>query len=560
MFLIASKKNTDKLINLGPIKLDSTGRAEITSEYDQDSIGGTNISFDKISGAALVVMNGSQVIAPLVGFNTVDIPEYKNFKILNMYINDKATQEKQNKKDINPKENNKVDYDKYEDEIEKNKDFDEHKIPSKELEELNRVEEKQNESMEDLDKKLELDKIDYMGEEKLMKDEMLLDNIINKLNEINKKSITAKELKPIIDELYKYKPIMDLDELNSIIEDLSKMKKNTPNSELQQSIDKLVLIKEKLKEKNLSEENQLYDEEKIISDETNEIDEIEKMNQEQFEKYLDEFDDEYMNRNLENNPMEKSDNYDNIDEFLDVSAHVEEDVDMERSENHVVEATIEKESYNSDINMDLDDDIIQSTIKKESDDLNDSFALREDNYNDDGIGEDEYTPYNYQEEDLRHGEYDEEHYEKIDDDDNNYPTGNVGKFFKEALKDFDKMKNFAPEIKNTKWYRVNVNDLDSILDDDDHNKYTIAYYPMISYYPYFCRYKHYVIGLKHDENGRMKYLIYGVPGIKDKYSQPLDGKTGFVIWVPIAKDSNEDIGYWLMFYDFRNSTVLIPEK
>ena len=35
-----------------------------------------------------------------------------------------------------------------------------------------------------------------------------------------------------------------------------------------------------------------------------------------------------------------------------------------------------------------------------------------------------------------------------------------------------------------------------------------------------------------------------------------DGRTGFVTWV--AKDSDTDIGCWLMFYDFKNSTVVVP--
>lgn len=465
MFLIASKKNTEKLINLGQIKLDNTGRAEVTSEHDQDNIAGTNISFDKISGAALAIMNGKQVITPLVGFNTLDMPNFKDFKILNMYLKDDQNQEKPPKKEVKSKKDDKVDFEKYENEIEDKKELD-----KKELDE-NKIKEEKLEKPENLD---ELIIDDTKTRDDLIEDihegDVELDSVIKELYYISKNGINQEKLKPIIDQLNAMKsyPNMPLDVLSSVIDEISEMNENTTSEQLQKVVDKLVDI----------------------------------------EKY-EEFD-EYM--------------------------------DMDRASEDLI------------IDGSLDDDIVQSTIEKEKsnpyDDLN-----RE--YDDEGvgIGEDEYVPYNYNEEDLRHDPY----LERIDDEDD-YPTGSVGKFFKDALKDFDKIKNFAPEIKSTKWYRVNVDDLDCILDDEDHNKYTVVYYPMINYYPYFSRFNHYIVGLKHDENGKMKYIVYGVPGIKDKYSQPLDGKTGFVIWVPNSTNINEEMGYWLLFYDFKNSTILIPEK
>ena len=54
----------------------------------------------------------------------------------------------------------------------------------------------------------------------------------------------------------------------------------------------------------------------------------------------------------------------------------------------------------------------------------------------------------------------------------------------------------------------------------------------------------------------MKYLVYGIPGRKGRQDQPYGGKSGFVTWMPC--DKNDDMGYWLMFYDFKNSVIVVP--
>ena len=77
-----------------------------------------------------------------------------------------------------------------------------------------------------------------------------------------------------------------------------------------------------------------------------------------------------------------------------------------------------------------------------------------------------------------------------------------------------------------------------------------------SFLIYIKKYNYFKLGYKCDFNGNLKYIIYAIPGKKDKDEQPYDGRTGFVTWV--AKDSDTDIGCWLMFYDFKNSTVVVP--
>ncbi|MBU3179931.1 DUF7922 domain-containing protein [Clostridium psychrophilum] len=139
-----------------------------------------------------------------------------------------------------------------------------------------------------------------------------------------------------------------------------------------------------------------------------------------------------------------------------------------------------------------------------------------------------------------------------------YPKGDMGNFFKAVAKDFVEVPNFSNEIKWCTWYKVPVHDLENMYDLSDYNKYTIAYYPMICYYPYIRNYKSFMLGYKCDSNGYMKYIVYGIPGTKAKAHQPYGGKTGFVTW--IADKDNDEMGHWLMFYDFKNSTIVVPIK
>ncbi|WP_291632313.1 hypothetical protein [Clostridium sp.] len=139
-----------------------------------------------------------------------------------------------------------------------------------------------------------------------------------------------------------------------------------------------------------------------------------------------------------------------------------------------------------------------------------------------------------------------------------YPKGAMGDFFKSVAQDFEEITDFSKEIKWCKWYKVPVNNLENMYDLSDYNKYTIAYYPMICYYPYIRNYKSFMLGYKCDSNGEMKYIVYGIPGSRAKVHQPYGGKTGFVTWISDSK--NDEMGHWLMFYDFKKSTIVVPLK
>lgn len=132
-------------------------------------------------------------------------------------------------------------------------------------------------------------------------------------------------------------------------------------------------------------------------------------------------------------------------------------------------------------------------------------------------------------------------------------------FFMSLVEDLEEMKDVCPEIKKCKWYKVAQGKLDNTQDALNYNKYTVIYYPMMNYSGYIRDKGHYLFGYKHDKDGGIKYLVYGIPGTKRKEDQPYGGRYGFVTWVPKHMESDED-GYWLMFYDFRNSTIVIPMK
>lgn len=134
--------------------------------------------------------------------------------------------------------------------------------------------------------------------------------------------------------------------------------------------------------------------------------------------------------------------------------------------------------------------------------------------------------------------------------------GSIGEYFESIADGFERDYSSIDELKYTKWYKIPVHDLHEMCNMSNYNKYTLAYYPMLNYYPYIKKYGYFMIGYKCNSKGNLKHIIYGIPGNKDKDEQPYDGRTGFVTWVNI--NGNNRTGCWLMFYDFKNSTVVVP--
>ncbi|PWX41106.1 hypothetical protein CYK89_03335 [Clostridium perfringens] len=133
----------------------------------------------------------------------------------------------------------------------------------------------------------------------------------------------------------------------------------------------------------------------------------------------------------------------------------------------------------------------------------------------------------------------------------------IGEVLMGALEGCKKVPKFAEDIKRCAWYKVDVRNFDDMCNMSNYNKYTMIYYPMINYYPYISKAGHFFFGVKCDKNGDIKYILYAIPGTKDRKDQPYGGRTGFVTWDRYGDREN---GYWIMFYDFENSSVVIPMK
>jgi hypothetical protein len=162
------------------------------------------------------------------------------------------------------------------------------------------------------------------------------------------------------------------------------------------------------------------------------------------------------------------------------------------------------------------------------------------------------------------GKYDNEKHDnqKHKECKKDYPKGSVGTFFMDVADGFEELEDLCSEIKRCKWYKVPVHSPQDMNNCLDYNKYTVVYYPMANYFQYIRKFGHFILGYKLDKESKMKYLVYGIPGTKSRADQPFGGKSGFVTWVPLreGEEDEDSYGYWLMFYDFRNSTIVIPVR
>ncbi|WP_297633719.1 hypothetical protein [uncultured Clostridium sp.] len=149
--------------------------------------------------------------------------------------------------------------------------------------------------------------------------------------------------------------------------------------------------------------------------------------------------------------------------------------------------------------------------------------------------------------------------EDVEIDPNNFKLrGGIGGFFENIVKDFEEIKECFKEIKYCKWYKVPIKAIDDMCNMNNHEVHSVVYNPMINYYPYIIRHKHFMMGYKCDNKGELKHIIYAIPGKKNTEEQPYMGKSGFVTWIK-GQNGDED-GYWLMFYDYKKATVVIPTK
>ncbi|OPF52975.1 hypothetical protein BH721_08970 [Clostridium baratii] len=136
--------------------------------------------------------------------------------------------------------------------------------------------------------------------------------------------------------------------------------------------------------------------------------------------------------------------------------------------------------------------------------------------------------------------------------------GGIGEFFEGLVQGFEEVKGKIKELKYCKWFKIPVLDIEDMCDASNRDRYSIIFYPMLNYYPYIRKHRHFMFGYKCDSKGDLKYLVYAIPGRRDRDDQPYGGKSGFVTWCRAR--GNDEMGYWLMFYDFKNSTIVVPSK
>ena len=228
------------------------------------------------------------------------------------------------------------------------------------------------------------------------------------------------------------------------------------------------------------------------------------------------------------------------------------EIKVEKSKDKVIESTVvEAQVIDEPIieNTKRDDEDSKKVIEVESESEQEVENLKE--------AKERY----FQRENLR-GKF-EDYEDEIEankefDPVSNKIRGSIGEYFESIVEGFDRDYDSINELKYTKWYKIPVHDLHEMCNMSNYNKYTLAYYPMLNYYPYIKKYGYFMLGYKCDSQGNLKHIIYAIPGKKDKDEQPYDGRTGFVTWVNLnGKDKD---GCWLMFYDFKNSTVVVPMK
>lgn len=259
----------------------------------------------------------------------------------------------------------------------------------------------------------------------------------------------------------------------------------------------------------------------------------------------------------EKSSAEEKSIFDKYEESIELTKETErnEDVDDEKEQELI-------EDVREEVDNSEKDQIEEETESLRNQDIESVESLEQDKSEGTTVIEDrQEEPVEIEEISDDFSESDKDYVEQTRNDKNDlldYPRGSKAKFFKSLANGFEEIDDLCKDIKRCKWYKVNVKTIHNMYDVSDYNKYTTIYYPMISYYPYIKKYSHYLIGYKCDKDGEVKYLVYGIPGKKDAVEQPYGGKSGFVTWIP--RDDETNSGYWLMFYDFKTATIIIPEK
>ena len=247
-----------------------------------------------------------------------------------------------------------------------------------------------------------------------------------------------------------------------------------------------------------------------------------------------------------------------------VKEEIKEDINNKESHEHRLNLQKNFNEYEDNIEK-IKQDKLEMVDSGEDVNLTYESELIEEIDNEDLLNQrEEDIIYEREDEGVSHNREDEEFLGDRDNkkhhciEDNKCGSVDTEDFFEGIVKGLEGVNGFENQIKYCRWYKIPTKNIEGLLNNSNYARYTVIYYPMINYYPYIKRYEHYMVGYKYNKDNRLRYIVYAVPGTKDRKEQPYGGKTGFVTWMP--SKTNGSFGYWLMFYDFRNSITVVPMK
>lgn len=134
--------------------------------------------------------------------------------------------------------------------------------------------------------------------------------------------------------------------------------------------------------------------------------------------------------------------------------------------------------------------------------------------------------------------------------------------FHKLLKDFEEIEDISEELKGSRWWKIPC-DYDVPVREDRMYPYfcTIYHlkmaYPYINYIKYIKKTGYYYFGIKYDDDGEVKFIMYGIEGKYNTNDQPYMGMTGFAKWVKLKK---KDMGMWIMHYNPYTGCILMPKR
>ncbi|MDY4078752.1 MAG: hypothetical protein SOY42_08200 [Clostridium sp.] len=517
MVLICYKKDMKKIVDLGSLKVDELGKGEAYKDYYINDIAGLNFSYDKISGAGVYKYKDGKPSFLMYGFinGESDCNEWKNLKILKCDDSYKMISEKEKKtfikeecekKEHKKKEESKCDCEKC---AHKKDDYKEEKCETHDKEKHEECERHKDKECKDYEEKHDFDEVkcnkcDYEEKEcvKEKKHEHKEEQCDKEKKHEHKEEQCDKEKKHEHEEI---KCDKGKKRENEEVECI-KTKKHEHEEECD---------KEKKHEKIEYAKCEKYDHKEECKNKCKSHD----CKKVKYEDYEHNNECQYCEYNEEK--CERKDDITLQDPCL---SRGEIPITFEEYERKIEERKNKKGiEIISEENIECDE--------KETEERRVEYNLEENRRN---IG------------------YYRNATEKFE------LKGALGQFFNGVANGFEEVSEEFDEIKYCKWYKVKINSLDDMCDISDYNKYNIVYYPMINYYPYIKKYGYFIIGYKCNKCGDVDYIVYGIPGTRDIDEQPYSGKTGFVTW--IRRGLNKEKGCWLMFYDYKKSTVVIPMK